>query len=93
MKVGPSPGGYILEIIRYNGHTYEQHWEEGEFEIDDLYLNSNGEVRCDVESMLRVWNRSTISPSVDRNDEDFMEENETVMYYVVGGYQVIDREN
>ena len=85
MRVKTNENGYVIEIVRYNGSTYEQKWDYGEFEVVDLIKNSVNEIRCGVDEMLWVNGDLGINPEVDTLSEDFREDYETLFYFVIDG--------
>ena len=51
--------------------------------------NHSGEIRCEVDSMMRITDDLGIRPQVnvlDDSEDGFRLNYETIVYYIVGGY-------
>jgi hypothetical protein len=103
MIIKPSIGGHIVEEIKYKERLYWRLWREGEFKIDNIdeQMNSVGDVICPTDSMLRLWDQIDRTELVDPTDEDieiyisdtdfdFKENSETITYWVVDGFKIIE---
>jgi len=107
MIIKPSIGGHIVEVIKYKGREYQRLWREGEFKIDNIdeQMNSEGDVICPTDSMLRVWDQidcvelvdltyediiNGVEFNISETNTDFKENSETITYWVVDGFNRIE---